>query len=56
MSKLFLQGMTNIVRLTSSVGDTKPWFTISIEEDKLELVTLNIIFNVPLPKREPPLL
>ena len=27
------QGMTNIVGLTFSVGDTVPWFTISIEQD-----------------------
>ena len=25
--------MTNIVGLTFSVGDTIPWFTISIEQD-----------------------
>ena len=28
-----LQGMTNNVRLTFSVGDTTLWFTISIEQD-----------------------
>ena len=31
--KIFLQGMTNYVGLTFSVGDTKPCFTISIEQD-----------------------
>jgi hypothetical protein len=30
---LFLQGMTNDVGLTFSVGDTILWFTISIEQD-----------------------
>jgi hypothetical protein len=38
--------MTNNVGLTFSVGDTTPWFTISIEQDDLELVTVNIIFIV----------
>ena len=28
-----LQGMTNDVGLTFGVGDTTPWFTISIEQD-----------------------
>jgi hypothetical protein len=28
-----LQGMTNDGGLTFSVGDTIPWFTISIEQD-----------------------
>ena len=28
-----------------SIGDTTPRFTTSIEQDKLELVTLNIIFS-----------
>ena len=28
-----LQGMTNNVGLTFSVGDTTPWFTNSIEQD-----------------------
>jgi hypothetical protein len=28
-----LQGITNIVRLTFSVGDSTPWFTIHIEQD-----------------------
>ena len=31
--KKFLQGMTNTIRLTLSVGDTRPWFTNSIEHD-----------------------
>ena len=31
-----LQGMTKNVGLTFSVGDTIPWFTISIEQDKLK--------------------
>ena len=38
--------MTNNVALTFSVGDTTLRFTISIEQDKLELVTLNIILSV----------
>ena len=38
--------MTNNVGLTFSVGDTMLQFTISIEQDNLELVTLNIIFSV----------
>ena len=38
--------MTNNVGLTFSVGDTTPWFTISIEQDKLDLVALNRIFSV----------
>jgi hypothetical protein len=33
MSILVLQGMTNNVELTFSVGDTTPRFTISIEQD-----------------------
>ena len=37
--------MTNNVGLAFSNGDTIPWFTMSIEQDNLELVTLNIIFN-----------
>ena len=28
-----LRGMINNVRLTFSVGDTLPWFTINIEKD-----------------------
>jgi hypothetical protein len=28
-----LQGMTNNVGLTFNVGDTLPWFMISIEQD-----------------------
>jgi hypothetical protein len=32
-SPQILQGMTNNVGLTSSVGDTTPRFTISIEQD-----------------------
>ena len=40
-----LQGTTNNVGLTFSVGDTTPWLTISIEQGK-ELVTLNIIYCV----------
>ena len=35
--------MTNNVGLTFSVTDTISRFTISIERDQLELVTLNII-------------
>jgi hypothetical protein len=35
--------MTNNVGLTFSVSDTISQFTISIERDQLELVTLNII-------------
>ena len=31
----YLQGMTNNVGLTCSVGDTIPGFTISIEQDNL---------------------
>ena len=38
-----LQGMTNIVGLTISVGDIIPRFTISFEQD-IVLVTLNIKF------------
>ena len=30
---MFLQGMKIIVRLTFSVGDTTPQFSISIEQD-----------------------
>jgi hypothetical protein len=41
-----LQGVTNNVGLTSSVGDTMPHFTISIEQDNQELVTLIFIFSV----------
>ena len=41
--------MTNNVGLSFSVGDTIPWFTISIEHKILELVTLNIIFSVDYP-------
>ena len=33
MPNFLLQGMTNIVKLTFSVGDTTLRFTISIEED-----------------------
>ena len=38
--------MTNNVGLTFSVGETILRFTITIEQDKLELVTLNIIFTI----------
>ena len=38
--------MTNNVELTFSVGDIIAQFTISIEARQLELVTLNIKFNV----------
>ena len=40
--------MTNNVRLTFSIGDTTPWFKISIifSARQLELVTLSIIFSV----------
>ena len=38
--------MTNNVGLTFSVGDTTPWFAISMEQKQLESVTLNIIFSV----------
>jgi len=38
--------MINNVGSTSSVGDTIPQFTISIEQRQLELVTLNTIFSV----------
>ena len=41
-----LQGMTNNVGLTFSVGDVIPWFRISIEQRQLELVTLNTICTV----------
>ena len=40
------QGMTSTIGLIFSVGDTVLRFTISIEQDKLELVTLTIIFGV----------
>ena len=43
-----LRGMTNNVGLTFSVGDAIPRFTISIEQDKLQLVTLNMIFSVAI--------
>ena len=33
MPKILLQGMTNTIGLTFSVGDTTPRFTISIEQD-----------------------
>jgi hypothetical protein len=49
MNMLFhkiLQGVTNNVGLTCSVGDTMPQFTISIEQDNQELVTLIFIFSV----------
>ena len=32
-AQVFLQGMTNTLGLAFSVGDTTPWFTISIEQD-----------------------
>ena len=38
--------MTNTVRLIFSVGDTTLQFTISMEQEKLELVILKIIFSV----------
>jgi hypothetical protein len=42
-----LQGMTNNVGLTFSVGDTiPPPFSISFEQRQLQLVTLNILFSV----------
>ena len=42
--------MTHNVGFTFSVGDTTPRFTISIEQDQLELVTLNIIFSHMFPR------
>ena len=33
MSKLYLVGMTNIVKLTFSVGDSTPRLSINIEQD-----------------------
>ena len=42
--------MTLNVGFTFSVGDTTPRFTISIEQDQLELVTLNIIFSHMFPR------
>jgi hypothetical protein len=44
-----LQGMINNDGVTFSIGETIPRFTISIEQDKLELLTLNIIFSVLQP-------
>jgi hypothetical protein len=41
--------MINNDGVTFSIGETIPRFTISIEQDKLELVTLNIIFSVLQP-------
>ena len=41
-----LHGMANNVGFTFSVGDTTLRLTISIEQDKSELVPLNIIFRV----------
>ena len=38
--------MTNNVGTTFIVGDTILWLTISIEQDNLDLVTLNIVFTV----------
>ena len=38
--------MSSNVGLTFSVGDTTLQFTISSEQEQLELVTLNIIFSV----------
>ena len=34
---MFLQGMTNKVGLTFSVGDTTPWFTIRIGNTKYDI-------------------
>ena len=34
------------VGLASSDGDTTLWFTVSIEQEKIEWVTLNIVFSV----------
>ena len=41
--------MRNNFSLKRSVGDTIPQFAISIEQDKLESVTLNIIFSLLTP-------
>ena len=41
--------MSNNVGLRFSVDDTTLRFTISVEPRQLELVTLNIIFNVAIP-------
>ena len=38
--------MTNNVGLTLRVGDTILWFTISIEQNRLDLVKLNIMLSV----------
>ena len=40
-----LQGMTTNVGLLLSVGDTTPQLTVSIKQDKLELVTPNTIVS-----------
>jgi hypothetical protein len=40
MAIIFLQGMTRMVGLTINVRDTTPGFTISVEQDNIELVTL----------------
>ena len=37
--------MTNHVRFTCSVGDSTPRFANSIEQARLQLVTLNTIFS-----------
>jgi hypothetical protein len=36
-AQIFVQEMTNNNEFTYSVGDTKPWFTSSIEQDNHNL-------------------